>query len=49
MRSTRIRAADGTLISVTNSDMSSKIIRNKTMRIAPPASESESGNADAAH
>lgn len=51
MRSTRIRAADGTLISVTNSDMSSKIIRNKTMRITPPASESESesGNADAAH
>lgn len=51
MRSTRIRAADGTLISVTNSDMSSKIIRNKTMRITPPASESESesGNAEAAH
>jgi MscS family membrane protein len=53
MRSTRIRAADGTLISVTNSDMSSKTIRNKTMRITPPASESESesesGNADAAH
>jgi MscS family membrane protein len=52
MRSTRIRAADGTLISVTNSDMSSKTIRNKTMRITPPASESESesesGNADAA-
>ena len=51
MWSTRIRAADGTLISVTNSDMSSKIIRNKTMRITPPASESESesGNAEAAH
>jgi MscS family membrane protein len=47
MRSTRIRAADGTLISVTNSDMSSKIIRNKTMRIAPP--ESEPVNADGAH
>jgi MscS family membrane protein len=46
MRSTRIRAADGTLISVTNSDMSSKIIRNKTMRITPPASETV--NADAA-
>jgi MscS family membrane protein len=47
MRSTRIRAADGTLISVTNSDMSSKIIRNKTMRIAPP--EPEPVNADGAH
>jgi MscS family membrane protein len=46
MRSTRIRGADGTLISVTNSDMSSKIIRNKTMRITPPASETV--NADVA-
>ncbi len=46
MRSTRIRGSDGTLISVTNADMSAKIIRNKTMRITPPASES--GNADAA-
>jgi MscS family membrane protein len=46
MRSTRIRGADGTLISVTNSDMSSKIIRNKTMRITPR--ESDSVNADVA-
>ena len=46
MRSTRIRGADGTLISVTNSDMSSKIIRNKTMRITPR--ESDPVNADAA-
>jgi MscS family membrane protein len=46
MRSTRIRGTDGTLISVTNSDMSSKIIRNKTMRITPHASESV--NADVA-
>ena len=40
MRSTRIRGSDGTLISVTNSDMSAKIIRNKTMRITPRADDS---------
>jgi len=39
MRSTRIRGSDGTLISVTNSDMSAKIIRNKTMRITPRAND----------
>ena len=40
MRSTRIRGSDGTLISVTNADMSAKIIRNKTMRITPRADDS---------
>lgn len=36
MRSTRLRAADGTLISITNSELSGLIVRNKT-RIARPA------------
>ncbi len=35
MRSTRIRGADGTLISVTNAEMSDTVIRNKTRRITP--------------
>lgn len=33
MRSTRLRGTDGTLISITNSELSDKIIRNKTRRI----------------
>ena len=37
MRSTRLRGPDGTLISITNSELSDKIIKNKTRRITPPA------------
>ncbi len=37
MRSTRLRGSDGTLISITNSELSDKIIKNKTRRITPPA------------
>ncbi|MEI6545924.1 MAG: mechanosensitive ion channel domain-containing protein [Burkholderiales bacterium] len=40
MRSTRIRSPDGTLISVTNSEMSDTVIRNKTRRITPRADDS---------
>lgn len=39
MRSTRLRGPDGTLISITNSELSDKIIKNKTRRITPPAGE----------
>lgn len=34
MRSTRLRGRDGTLISITNSELSDKIIRNKTRKIS---------------
>ena len=34
MRSTRLRGPDGTLISITNSELSDRIIRNKTRRIS---------------
>ena len=34
MRSTRLRGQDGTLISITNSELSEKIIRNKTRKIS---------------
>lgn len=37
MRSTRLRGKDGTLISITNSELSEKIIRNKTRKISHPA------------
>lgn len=40
MRSTRIRSPDGTLISVTNSEMSDTVIRNKTRRITPRVDDS---------
>lgn len=40
MRSTRIRSPDGTLISVTNSEMSDTVIRNKTRQITPRADDS---------
>lgn len=35
MRSTRLRSPDGALISITNSELSEKIIRNKTRHIIP--------------
>ena len=38
MRSTRIRSADGALISVTNSELADKVIKNTSPRIMPPAS-----------
>lgn len=37
MRSTRIRAADGSLITVTNSELADKVIRNVSPRVARPA------------
>ena len=37
MRSTRIRAADGSLITVTNSELADKVIRNVSRRVARPA------------
>lgn len=40
MRSTRIRSPDGTLISVTNSEISDTVIRNKTRRITPRVDDS---------
>ena len=39
MRSTRLRSPDGPLISITNSELSEKIIRNKTRHIAPATGE----------
>lgn len=36
MRSTRIRAADGSLITVTNSELADKVIRNVSRRLARP-------------
>ncbi|MFO1131982.1 MAG: mechanosensitive ion channel [Hyphomicrobiales bacterium] len=36
MRSTRIRAADGSLITVTNSELADKVIRNVSRRVARP-------------
>jgi MscS family membrane protein len=39
MRSTRLRSPDGALISITNSELSEKIIRNKTRHIAPATGE----------
>jgi MscS family membrane protein len=41
MRSTRLRGPDGTLISITNSELSDKIIRNKTRTIIPAAEGSD--------
>jgi len=41
MRSTRLRGRDGTLISITNSELSEKIIRNKTRKISHPAEPEE--------
>ena len=41
MRSTRLRGPDGTLISITNSDLSEKIIRNKTRKISHAATKEE--------
>jgi len=41
MRSTRLRGKDGTLISITNSELSEKIIRNKTRKISHPAETEE--------
>lgn len=38
MRSTRIRADDGSLITVTNSELADKVIRNVSRRVARPAS-----------
>jgi MscS family membrane protein len=42
MRSTRLRAPDGSLISVTNSELSDKIIRNRTRSRAQPESPASS-------
>jgi MscS family membrane protein len=36
MRSTRIRAEDGSLITVTNSELADKVIRNVSRRVARP-------------
>jgi MscS family membrane protein len=41
MRSTRLRGPDGTLISITNSELSEKIIRNKTRKISHAAIKEE--------
>lgn len=46
MRSTRLRARDGTLISITNSELSDKIIRNKTRAITPAANEPDGAEMD---
>lgn len=46
MRSTRLRAHDGTLISITNSELSDKIIRNKTRAITPAANEPDEAEMD---
>lgn len=42
MRSTRIRAADGSLITVTNSELADKVIRNVSRRVSRPSSASPS-------
>ena len=44
MRSTRIRAEDGSLITVTNSELADRVIRNVSRRVArpqPPAGRSD--------
>lgn len=41
MRSTRLRGLDGTLIGITNSELSEKIIRNKTRKIVHSADKQE--------
>lgn len=43
MRSTRIRAEDGSLITVTNSELADKVIRNVSRRVAQPRSGGKSG------
>ena len=44
MRSTRIRAGDGSLITVTNSELADKVIRNVSRRVARPGFKPEGGN-----
>jgi MscS family membrane protein len=46
MRSTRLRSSDGTLISITNSELSDKIIRNKTRRITSAKGLAENAEQD---
>ena len=45
MRSTRIRAEDGSLITVTNSELADKVIKNVSRRVARPDSETSAGQA----
>ena len=44
MRSTRIRAADGSLITVTNSELADKVIKNVSRRVSRPNSGTAAGN-----
>ena len=44
MRSTRIRAADGSLITVTNSELADKVIKNVSRRVSRPESGTAAGN-----
>jgi len=44
MRSTRIRAPDGALITVTNSELADKVIKNVSRRVARPDSGVAAGN-----
>lgn len=43
MRSTRIRADDGSLITVTNSELADKVIKNVSRRVARPGAGTASG------
>ena len=44
MRSTRIRAADGSLITVTNSELADKVIRNVSRRVSRPEPGAAAGD-----
>ena len=44
MRSTRIRAEDGSLITVTNSELADKVIRNISRRVSRSDAGTASGN-----
>ncbi|MEY3080073.1 MAG: Mechanosensitive ion channel, partial [Pseudomonadota bacterium] len=44
MRSTRIRAEDGSLVTVTNSELADKVIKNVSRRVSRPDAGSAAGS-----